>query len=115
MPIENMQIVSSDGAREGQKIVRLKGPLSIHTVYEFQTAIRSETAPTLIMDFSEVPFIDSSGLGALVGAYVAAQKNNRKLALVGLSTQAKALLEMTKVSQFFPAYASTEAAEAASA
>jgi anti-sigma B factor antagonist len=112
---ENIKIVSSDGARPGQKVVRLKGPLSIHTVYEFQTAIRSETAPTLIMDFSEVPFIDSSGLGALVGAYVAAQKHNRKLALVGLNTQAKALLEMTKVIQFFPAYTSTEAAETASA
>jgi anti-sigma B factor antagonist len=111
--MENMKIVSSNGTRQGQKIVRLEGPLNIHTVYEFQTAIRAETAPTLIMDFSEVPFIDSSGLGALVGAYVAAQKQNRKLALVGLNTQSKALLEMTKVMQFFPAYASTEAAEAA--
>ncbi len=63
MPIENMQAVITDGAQAGQRVVRLKGPLSIHTVFEFQSLIRAETAPHVIIDFSGVPFLDSSGSG----------------------------------------------------
>ncbi|HWF40142.1 MAG TPA: STAS domain-containing protein [Candidatus Acidoferrales bacterium] len=110
-----MQIVSATGAREGQKVLRLKGPLNIHTIFDFQTAVRSETSPMLIVDFSEVPFIDSSGLGALVGANVAMQKTNRQLALAAMNPQVKALLDMTNVGHFFKAYPTLEAAEAASA
>jgi len=113
MASQNMQIVSATGAREGQKVLRLKGPLNIHTIFEFQTAVRSETSPMLIVDFSEVPFIDSSGLGALVGANLAMQKTNRKLALAAMNPQVKALLDMTNVGQYFTAYPTLEAAEAA--
>ena len=115
MASQNMQILSSTGAREGQKVLRLKGPLNIHTIFEFQTAVRSETSPMLIVDFSEVPFIDSSGLGALVSANLAMQKTNRKLALAAMNPQVKALLDMTNVGQYFTAYPTLEAAEAASA
>jgi anti-sigma B factor antagonist len=110
---QNMQIITSSGARDGQKIMRLKGPLSIHTIFDFQTAVRLETSPMLIVDFSDVPFIDSSGLGALVGAQLAAQRSNRKLALTAMNPQIKALLNMTNVSHFFCAYASIQDAEAA--
>jgi anti-sigma B factor antagonist len=110
---QNMQIVTSAGARDGQKIMRLKGPLSIHTIFDFQTAVRAETSPMLIVDFSDVPFIDSSGLGALVGAHLAAEKSHRKLALTAMNQQVKALLHMTKVSQFFTEYPSIQDAEAA--
>ena len=70
MPAENLQIVSSQGAREGQTmILSLKGPLNIHTIFNFQNAVRAETASAVIIDFSGVPFIDSAGLGALVAAH----------------------------------------------
>ena len=113
MASENIQIVTSDGARDGQKIIRLKGPLNIHTIFDFQTAVRAETSPTLILDFSDVPFIDSTGLGALVGAHLAAQKGQRKLALAGMNLQVRALLDMTKVGQFFTTYPTIQDAEAA--
>jgi anti-sigma B factor antagonist len=115
MPIENMQAVVTDGHHAGQRIVRLKGPLSIHTVFEFQNLIRSETAPNIIIDFSGVPFIDSSGLGSLVGAHVSAQKARRKLSLAGLNTQVITLLEMTRIRGMFAIYSTVEEAEAAPA
>jgi len=110
---ENMQILSSAGARTGQTILRLKGPLNIHTIFDFQAAVRAESSPVLIVDFSDVPFIDSTGLGALVGAHLTVQKANRKLALAAMNPQVKALLDMTNVSQFFEAYHTVEEAEAA--
>lgn len=112
MAIESMQIETSDGAH-GLKILRLVGSLTIHTVFSFQETVRKEGAATLILDFSGVPFIDSAGLGSLVGLHISSKKAMRKLAFTGLNTQVKALMEMTNVAQLFPAYASVQEAEVA--
>jgi len=113
MTQENLQVAKSDGSRDGQRILRLKGSLNIHTVFSFQEVLRSETAPEVIIDFSGVPYIDSAGLGALVAAYVGAQKTARKLAFVAMNTQVKALLDMTHVSKLFKSYPTIKDAEAA--
>jgi anti-sigma B factor antagonist len=112
MTKENLQIVESKGSR-GQKILHLKGSLTIHTVFNFQDAIRTDPAPVMILDFSGVPYIDSAGLGALVGAYVGSQKAMRKLAFAAMNTQVRALVDMTNVAQLFKAYATVQEAEAA--
>jgi anti-sigma B factor antagonist len=113
MSIENIQIARSSGPLNGTPILHLKGSLNIHTVFEFQSAIRTEGAPAVILDFSGVPYIDSAGLGALVGAHIAAQRANRKMAFTGMNEQAKALIEMTHVNQLFRVYATIHEAEAA--
>ena len=109
---EKMQILPSQGARDGQRILSLKGPLTIQTTFDFQNAARAETSPVLIIDLTEVPFVDSAGLGALVGAQVTGQKANRQVAFVGANARVKALMDMTKVSQLFRMYPTVEDAQA---
>jgi anti-sigma B factor antagonist len=113
MNLENLQAVASDGARAGQRILRLKGPLSLHTVYEFQNVVRAETSPNLIIDFSGVPYLDSAGLGALVGAHISAQKALRQLSFAAMNSQLITLLEMTRVRPLFAIYSTLQEAEAA--
>jgi anti-sigma B factor antagonist len=113
MALENLQMVASDGPRAGQRILRMKGPLSIHTVFEFQNVVRTETSASLIIDFSGVPFIDSAGLGALVGAHLSAQKSQRKILLAAMNSQAITLLEMTRIRSLFNIYSTLQEAEAA--
>lgn len=113
MPQENIQIVRSVGPRTGARILHIKGSLNIHTVFDFQSAVRAEDTPALIIDFQDVLFIDSAGLGALVGAYVAAQRASRKLAFAQVNEQVKALIEMTHVDQLFSTFATIQDAEAA--
>jgi len=115
MPIENMQGVVSDGPHAGLRILRLRGPLSLHTVFEFQNLVRAETSPNLIIDFSGVPYVDSSGLGALVGAHVSAQKAQRKISFAAMNTQVTALLDMTRLRGMFSIYPTVEEAQAAAA
>jgi anti-anti-sigma factor len=110
---ENLQVISGDGAREGQRVLGLKGSLNIHTVFTFQNAVRAETANALVIDFSDVDYVDSAGLGAMVAAFVSAQKGLRKLAFAGMNNQVMTLLEMTHVSQLFKTYATVKDAEAA--
>jgi anti-sigma B factor antagonist len=113
MARDTLQIVISVGSREGQKILTLKGSLNIQTIFDFQKATREEASPKLIVDFSGVPYVDSAGLGALVGAYVAAQRTQRKLAAAGMNTQVKALIDMTHVGTLIKSYATVQEAEEA--
>ena len=113
MALENLQIVSSPGARDGETILSLKGPLSIHTIFTFQAEMRAEISPALIVDFGGVPFIDSAGLGALVAAQVSARKAQRKLGFVGMNTQVLALIDMTHLKQLFRIFPTIQEAEAA--
>lgn len=112
MALDNLQIETSPGAR-GQTIFSLHGPLNIHTVFKFQDAVRADPSAVLIVDFSGVPFIDSAGLGALVGAFVSTRKANRKIAFAALNRQAKTLVEMTHVNHLFHTYDTVKEAEAA--
>jgi anti-sigma B factor antagonist len=111
MPNESIQILASDGVGPGQRIVRLRGPLTIHTVFDFQTAIRAEGSPLVIVEFSGVPYMDSAGLGAIVSAYVSAQRANRRLAFAGMNERVKALLSMTQLTRLVQPYETVEDAE----
>jgi anti-sigma B factor antagonist len=113
MAHESLTIVTTDGDRKGQKILTLTGSLNIHSVFTFQGATREQTAEQVILDFTKVPFMDSAGLGALVGAYVAAERTHRKLAVAGANTQVNALIDMTQVSTLIKCYENVAAAQAA--
>lgn len=112
MASEKMQTIASQGARNGQRILSLKGPLTIQTTFDFQNAVRAETSSILIIDLSEVPFVDSAGLGALVGAVVTAQRANREVVFAGVNSRVRALMDMTKVSQLFRLYPTVQDAQA---
>jgi anti-sigma B factor antagonist len=53
---------------EGYTICRPVGELDAYTVGQFREALGElATKPKLLIDMSEVPFVDSAGLGALIG------------------------------------------------
>lgn len=111
MTLDNLQILVSKGAR-GQTILSLRGPLTVHTAFKLQDALHSEPSPVVIVDFAGVPFIDSAGLGALVGVHVAARKAGRKIAFAAMSDQARALIEMMHIDQLIHPYDTIQDAEA---
>jgi anti-anti-sigma factor len=55
----------------------------------------------LILDFSDVPYIDSTGLGFLAGARVTAQNAGARMVLANLNTHVQRILDDVKLSQFF--------------
>jgi hypothetical protein len=56
MAISNIQVVTSFGTLAGQKTLRLKGALNIHTLSDSQRALIPKTSSPIIIDFSDVPF-----------------------------------------------------------
>ena len=68
MPQEALLIEDQPGKQPGQRILRLDGTLVMTTVFAFQSTVRSDISRSLIIDFTNVPYVDSAGIGALVGA-----------------------------------------------
>jgi anti-sigma B factor antagonist len=104
MPLQSQEPLHIDdleGPRPGQRILHLQGPVVLATLFQFQAAIRAKDSAILIIDFTGVPYIDSAGIGALVGAYVTHNKDGRSLALVGVSDRIHTALAVTRVEQFF--------------
>ena len=85
MPQDSLQIDDQPGSQPGQRVLRLSGALVISTFFSFQSIVRSDTSRLLVIDFTNVPYVDSAGIGALVGAYVTRQHSARSLALAGVS------------------------------
>ena len=88
------------GVQDQKRVLRLKGPLTIGTLYEFQNTVRAN-AISLVLDFTGVPYVDSAGVGALVGAYVRQQKEGHTLTLAGVNERVRNTLKVTQVENFF--------------
>ena len=82
-------------------ILRLHGPLLLGNFFSFQSVVRSDNASLLIVDMSDVPYIDSAGIGCLVGAHVSREHAGRKLILAGAGERLINALKVTKVDQLF--------------
>jgi len=84
-----------------QGVLSLRGPLTTENVPSFLNAVRRERTPTMILDFSEVPYVDSSGLGSLVSACTSFQKAGRRVALTGVNPRVLKVFEITRVEPIF--------------
>ncbi|NLM98314.1 MAG: anti-sigma factor antagonist [Halanaerobiaceae bacterium] len=95
-------------------IARIRGELDISTVPLFKKRIVSKTedgnVKNLVLNLKGVTFIDSSGLGAILGRYRSLQKKDGRVLLVGLVPQVKKILTMAGVLTVMNEYKSEESA-----
>jgi len=115
MPPDSLRIDDQPGTQPGQRVLRLEGALVMTTMFGFQATVRADPSRSLIIDFTNVIYVDSAGIGALVGAYVTRQHDGRSLSLVGVSERIHNALKVTRVEQFFRFFDTVTAAEEATA
>ncbi len=115
MPQELLHVEDVGGMPAGERVLRLSGPILLSNFFEFQALVRGSNSPTLILDLTQVPYIDSAGIGTLVGAYVTHQKDGRRLALVGVTDRVRNTMQVTRVEQFFQVYDTVAAAQGTAA
>jgi anti-anti-sigma factor len=107
-PFEIETLENASGAR----ILKLTGPLTIQTLFDFQQTIREDTKKPLIVDLTGVAYMDSAGLGCVVSAYTPCQRNQRAFGITGMCDRVKTLFKVTRVDGLLPCFDSIEAAEA---
>lgn len=62
----------------------------------------------LLVDLSQVTYIDSSGVASLVEGYQTAKKKSLKFGLVGVSDAAMNVLQLARLDKVFPIHASID-------
>src|SRR6266436_7299559 len=113
MAVQELTVERYEGVADDQRILLLRGPITMETAPQFERAVHHERAETMILDLSDVPYIDSVGLGSLVAAYVSHQKTGRCLVLTGVTPRVMKVLKITNVYNFFMTFPTTwEAVEA---
>jgi anti-sigma B factor antagonist len=82
-------------------VLRIHGPILLGNFFPLQTMVRADTSKLLIIDVSDMPYIDSAGIGCLVGAHVSRENSGRKLVLAGANDRVLTSLKVTKVEHLF--------------
>ena len=84
-------------------IVRCKGKITSGTSGMLQTTVRSLIPETkcVVLDLTDVSYMDSSGLGAIVGLYFSAKRQDCQLKLVNLNKRLQELFRLTKLASIF--------------
>jgi anti-anti-sigma factor len=108
-----LAISRRDGAADGTAIFTLNGPVTMPNLFLLQAELRNGQLPTVaIVDFGDVPYMDSAGMGAIVNYFVHCQNRGVKFLAVGICSRVHELFKMTKVDSIIPCYPSVEEAEA---
>ncbi len=98
---------------QGARIIRLTGPLTIRTLFDFQNAARREITRPVIVDINGVAYMDSAGLGCVVSVFTSCQRRNCGFGVIGLTGRIRTLLQVTHLDGILPTFATLEAAEQA--
>ncbi|GAA1603211.1 hypothetical protein GCM10009789_66530 [Kribbella sancticallisti] len=86
-------------------LVRVRGDLDLETAPELTETLKTLVGPhLLVVDLTEVEFMDSSGLGVLVGAHKESEASGGALAVVGAQVRVQKILRITKLHKVFTLY-----------
>jgi anti-sigma B factor antagonist len=101
IPISNLNLEIVKTPEE--IVVRCTGRINSDTTAELQSRVRELIPQTkcVVLDLTDVSYMDSSGLGAIVGLYLSAKKQHRELRLINLNKRLQDLLRITNLAAVF--------------
>lgn len=105
-------IIEVEKTPSGVTVIRLRGPLTMKDLFEFQESARPEAAGSVVIDLTEVPYIDSAGLGAMLGVMASCERNGRRFGIIGACDRVRTLFHITHVDTLIPSFDNVAAAAA---
>jgi anti-anti-sigma factor len=106
-----LTIETLPSSRSDAIVLRLTGPITLSSLFPLKDTFGAVTQNLIILDMSQVPYVDSAGLGTILMFHVSAEKNGRKLALAGVTERVLSLIRMTRVDTVLSMFPSVEGAE----
>lgn len=95
-------------------IIKPHGELDMNNSFDFKSFVKDNYInagkSNLILDLSDVEYMDSSALGVLLGLQRAARLNGGSLVLCGLHDNLKRILKITSLEGVFKIYPTSEEA-----
>jgi len=105
--------ISNTKTAEGVEIVALQGEVDMHVSPQVREALLSvfkKNAKGILVDLSEVTFMDSSGIATLVEGLRWSKNEGTRFILVGLQDTVSHTLKLAKLDSFFEIFPSQEEA-----
>jgi len=99
--------------QDGVAVLALKGKLnmvSAPVVRESITSLVADGHSRVVVDLAEVPFLDSSGLGALIAGLKSARQAGGDLRIAAPSEQTRLVLRLTNMERVLTPYDTPEEA-----
>jgi anti-sigma B factor antagonist len=100
----------------GVAVLELKGKITLgEGSVQVRDAVRNlvnKGTKSILLNLGDVNYIDSSGLGELIGAYTTAKNHGAELKLLKLTQKVHDLLQVTKLYTVFDIYDDETAAVA---
>lgn len=97
-------VIRSVSRVEGGTVVHLEGEIDLNrspTFHEALVELCREEPQRMVVNLSDVEYIDSSGIGSLVDIHRRLKREDRRLILVAPSERVASVLEITNLDQFF--------------
>lgn len=92
--------------KDGALIVRVVGELDHHSAAEIRERtddkVTAEHVKTLIFDFSHLTFMDSSGIGVVIGRYKLMKSLGGSLRLISSNQSVDKMLELSGIVKLIP-------------
>ena len=97
--------------QDGKKIINLMGDIDLSCSADIRNQLLDHLGNNaeLLINLSEVNYIDSSGVASLVEAYQTCRKEEKSFALISVSNAAMSVLKLARLDQVFPLFDSLEA------
>lgn len=96
------QLALTEKFGENYVLLELAGPINSYTASEFQTKLYSYIADTnVVVDFSQVTAIDSTGLGIIMAAFNDGEDSGNVLYILNPSDYARHAIDTTGFSDTF--------------
>jgi anti-sigma B factor antagonist len=99
--------------KSASNVVPLKGEIDLHvspTVTAALTEVIDQKPERLVVDLSEVTYIDSAGLAALIQAMQKVEGYGGKFMLSGLQETVRSIFEISRLDQVFQIFPDADAA-----
>jgi anti-sigma B factor antagonist len=93
---------------DGVQIIALEGEIDLACSPELRELLHEHTAAkrlVLLLDFTGVTYVDSSGLATLVEYVRNAQEFGGKLGLAVVNPRVRTILDLVRLSEIFPIFA----------
>jgi anti-anti-sigma factor len=110
--MEQMEVTHEMGATGSTAILRLKGPLTLSTAGLLQAKLQELPDFDTVIDVSDVRYVDSAGLGAILSQWSRSQRSGHRFALTGVNPRVDMVLQIARVNTLLPTFKTAEEADA---
>ena len=86
-------------------VIDVVGEMDLYNAFKLKDVVRKMIEKKIrryVINLDQVPYIDSSGIGALLQVFADIKKNGLRLRITGVKGSVRKVIELTKLAQYFP-------------